>query len=278
MTLLESGPAKTDRLYWLVVGLVFSGYAGWSVYDGAIRYFEQNRQEAQKYVQQWTKLPVDFERSFTEADFERVRKSEEPPTLETIHQEFGLPLPPKQKAVGPPDVERFVSVYGMVTVPLERGERVSVHRMEWLKWHHSPDDIRVQYYMAVVVGAVALFLLYRAFKAARLCALIDEEGLTYGGRRIAFAEMVSLRDYNSKGWVDLYYRLGNGDDEKKLRIDNQKIAKFDEIVELICEKKGFTNPVTTPEEPEEEKEEAESDTGQDSSIVAEDNEKENESN
>ena len=273
MTLLESGPAKTDRLYWLVVGLVFSGYAGWCVYDGAIRYFEQNRQEAQKYVQRWTTLPIEIERRFTEADFERIRTSEPPPTLETIHQEFGLPLPPKQEDVGQPDVERFVSVYGMVTIPLERG-RVSVHRMEWQKWDHSPDDIRVQYYMAVAVGIVALFLLFRAYKAARLHALIDEEGMTYGGRRIAFTEMVSLRDYNPKGWVDLYYRLGEADDEKKLRIDNQKIAKFDEIVELICEKKNFTNPVTTPDDLEEGEEEAESDTDQDSSAAAEDNEKE----
>ena len=65
--------------------------------------------------------------------------------------------------------------------------------------------------------------------------------MTYGNERIAFADMVSLRDYNRKGWVDLYYRAGS--QEKRLRIDNQKIAKFDEIIELICRKCGFENPV-----------------------------------
>ena len=248
MILLESGPAKTDRLYWLIVGLIFLGYAGWCVYDGAVRYYQHNRADAEKYLQRWTSLPVDFSRRFTEDDFNRVKASD--PTRELIHQEFGPPLPPKKQDLAPPDAERFASIFGVVTVPLARTGRIIPQEMNWQKWKHRPDDIRMQYYMAVGVGLIALLLLYRAYKAARLHAVIDEEGMTYGGKRIAFADMVSLRDYNPKGWVDLYYRTDAG--EKKLRIDNQKIARFDEIAELICQKRGFQNPIQTSDEAQDE--------------------------
>ena len=65
--------------------------------------------------------------------------------------------------------------------------------------------------------------------------------MTYGGQQIAFADMVALRDYSPKGWIDLYYK-SNGQ-EKKLRIDNEKIAKFDEIVAALCDVKGWKNEV-----------------------------------
>jgi len=70
---------------------------------------------------------------------------------------------------------------------------------------------------------------------------IDDEGMVYDGQRIAFADMVSLRDYSPKGWIDLYYRVGER--EKRLRLDNEKVLRFDEIVDALCKAKGFRNEV-----------------------------------
>ncbi len=75
-----------------------------------------------------------------------------------------------------------------------------------------------------------------------LRVVIDEEGMTYAAKRIPFEAMTALRDYNRKGWVDLYYRTDAG--QKRLRLDNQKVAKFDEIAEVICQAKNFENPIT----------------------------------
>ena len=239
--ILESGPAKTDRTYWLVVGLIFIAYAGWCVYDGAVRYPDQNCEEAVNALQQWTIHPARPTLRFTEDDFKRVRDSN--PTRADLRKAFGPPVSDRS------DADRFASIFGLVTAPLNSSGRLLVDKMSWQRWSRRPDDIRLQYGLAILVAVIAVFLLRRAYKAWTLRATLDDEGMTYGGRRIAYADMVSLRDYNPKGWVDLYYRTGAG--EKKLRIDNQKIAKFDEIAQLICEKRDFQNPITADTEAEE---------------------------
>jgi len=242
MTLLESGPAKTDRLYWLIVGIVFLGFAGYFVYDGAVGYRKKNIQEANRRLAVWTDVPVQLGEKPTEEDFKRAREARVT-TRQQLHEFLGEPLPPK-KGPAPPaeDVERFASVYGLATVPVDRFGRVgSEQRWAWQKWYKSKEEIEHQFYWAIIPAVASLYFFYRCHRAWRLRAVIDDEGMTYGNERIAFADMVSLRDYNRKGWVDLYYRAGG--QEKRLRIDNQKIAKFDEIIELICRKCGFENPV-----------------------------------
>ncbi len=253
MTLLESGPAKTDRYYWLIVGLVFVAYAGWCVCDGSFRYYDQNRKQAEEQLlQRGVEGPYQLDKSITQDDFNQLR-AVEGLTRTHVREAFGEPLHTRtgRSQVDVPgrgplevaiDAETYASLYGLGTILINQATgRVDRRNMDWQPWEHSPDDIRMQYIMAIVVGLVALYFLSRAYKAAALRAVIDDEGLTYGGTRIAFGDMVSVQDYNPKGWVDLYHQVG--DRRKRLRIDNQKIARFEEIVELICEKKGFENPV-----------------------------------
>jgi len=269
MILLESGPAKTDRLYWLIVGLVFLGYGGWCVYDGTVGYYEDNRKKAEAHLQRWTDLPIELDTKLTKERFLAAKeklKQAPLPTIETVRQELGPPLPRKKGESAPPTAEYFASLYGMATVKLGPGGRVSPDEMTWTDWEHKPHDIRMQFYMAAAVGLLAAYMLYRGYRAATLRAVMDEQGLTYGKTRIAYEDMVALQDYNPKGWVDLYYRTDRG--QKRLRIDNQKIAKFDEIADLICQKKGFVNPIKAyaasrerPAEPEQSN--AEADRGED---------------
>ena len=46
---LESGPAKTDRNWWIVFTLLAVGMAGYFVYDGAVGYLNDNRDELKKH-------------------------------------------------------------------------------------------------------------------------------------------------------------------------------------------------------------------------------------
>ncbi|MFH1746464.1 MAG: hypothetical protein ABIG44_05400 [Planctomycetota bacterium] len=257
MILLESGPAKTDRMYWLIVTLVFLGYGLWCLYDGLYRYHDQNRaQAAQVLRQRDIDGPYDLDRNITQDDFDALKATTDL-KRDQVHAAFGEPSRTRREhqpgqgltdtAV---DTEYYLSRYGLAIVRISpMTSRVDKRITEWIEWEHSADDIRMQFYMGGVVGLVALFFLYRAYRAATLRAVMDADGLTYGGQRIAFADMVSLRDYNRKGWVDLYYRVGGS--QKKLRIDNQKIAKFEEIVALLCEKKGFENPLKARSEEDE---------------------------
>jgi len=266
MILLESGPAKVDRTYWLVFGILFLGVSAYFVYDGAYGYYNKNREQAEQKLPSYTSLSAaGLGKKPTEKDFnELVLALKDRPLwrgADVLHAKLGEPLPPKKEpGTASENVDRFASVYGMAIVPYEGNGKVDGPKVQWVSWGKSEDDIREQFYWAVIPFVGALYFFFRCYRAGTLRAVIDEEGLTYGGLRIAFADMLSLRDYNKKGWVDLYYR--DGGKEKRLRIDNQKIAKFDEIAELICQKKGFENPIQAAqrEEPAPEPEEAPDET------------------
>jgi hypothetical protein len=253
MTLLESGPARTDRNYWLVVSVVFLAVAGYFVYDGAVGYRSQNAKKAHDKLALWTAAQPELGEQPGPEEVAAVR-SQKITSREELHKLLGEPLKPREGTASA-GIERFASIYGVATVPVDPSGRVRYEQADWQKWNWSKEEIRNQYFWAVIPGVAAVYFLIRAFRAARLRAVIDEEGMTYGGRRIALTDIVSIKDYNRKGWVDLYYRCG--EQEKRLRIDNQKIAKFDEIVELLCQRKHCPNPVkeyaearkSAPEEP-----------------------------
>jgi hypothetical protein len=239
MILLESGPARTDRYYWTVWGLVFLAAAAWFAYDGAVRYRAQNIEQARDRLSLFTAARPELGEKPGPEEYAALLKSRIS-SREELHKLLGQPLSVREGAASP-DTERFASIYGLVTVRVDPAGRVRSEQAEWQNWKWSKEQIRNQYFWAIIPALAAIYVLIRAYRASRLRAEIDEEGMTYGGARIAFADIVSIRDYNRKGWVDLYYR--RGDQEKRLRIDNQKIAKFGEIIGLLCERRNIPNPV-----------------------------------
>lgn len=240
--LLESGPAKMDRYYWLGVTLLCFGLGGWFVYDGAAGYKNKNKAEAKKYLPGILEgrdvANVAFPESPSEGEFTAL-KARAPRTLDEVRQAFGQPA--HARTVGPGEtVEYFVSVYGAAVVPARNGQ-VDPAKLEWRRWYKNEEEIRNQYFFALIPFAVGAYALMRFLRAATLRVKVDDAGLTYAGQFIPFTAMQSLRDYSPKGWVDLYYKVG--EEERKLRLDNQKVDKFDEIVDALCTAKGCENPV-----------------------------------
>jgi len=247
---LKSGPAVMDRIYWSVVTLACLAFAAYFFYDGKWGYLKKNRAEAAQ------RLPALIERSIdqvelgdspTQADFEKLRAdvqkvkaSGRPATPEQVHQAFGAAVHKRHEGPGR-TVEYFVSVYGCATVAIDNG-RVNPGALAWTKWNKTKEQIQQQYYWGLIPLLIGLYAGLRAYRAMTLRVVIDEEGMTYAAQRIPFEAMTELRDYNRKGWVDLYHRTDAG--QKRLRLDNQKVAKFDEITEAICQATGFENPIT----------------------------------
>jgi hypothetical protein len=242
---LESGPAAYDRNYWLIFLLACLAFSAYFFYDYKIGYPQKNIEEAKKQLSlQGDPEPAEFRQTPTEATFNALQKSA-PTDPAVIHEKFGPPLVVKHD--NDRTFEYFVSAYGMAEVPIV-GDRVLPEKMAWRNWYKSRDEVMMQLYCALAALALALYVAYRVYRASTLRATIDDEGMTYGGRRIAFENVVRLCDYSPKGWVDLYYK--HGPQERRLRIDNQKIRKFDEIIDTLCEIKGFDDPRALPEEPE----------------------------
>ncbi len=237
---LESGPARTDRNWWLLRAVVCLGIAGWFAYDGQWGYYSKNRQAAELKLNApqpfGGKIKFDeLGETPTKQNFEDVLK-EKPTTAEQLYKKLGKPQP----AVGGPTDQYFMSRYGYAKVTVKDG-RVTLGPSDWVTWGKTKEEIDHQFYWAAIWAVPGLYFLYRLIKATTLHVVIDDEGMDYGGKRIAFADMVSLRDYSPKGWIDLYYKSGAR--EKKLRLDNEKVLLFDDIVAAICQVKGFRNEV-----------------------------------
>jgi hypothetical protein len=229
---LESGPAKTDALWQLGRTALFLGFAAYFYYDGSVGYPHKNQVAAEAALQS---RPFDGKLQFgtlgetpTKDEFAAALKTRS--TREQVRQDLG---PATFTADGD---DYYVTRYGY--------GRISPQGSGWLKWPNGGKDqeeIQQQFYFAIIPIPIGLYFLYRLIKAATLRVVIDDEGLTYGGRRIAFADMVSLRDYSRKGWIDLYHKVG--EKERRLRLDNEKVKLFDEIVDALCQAKGFPNAV-----------------------------------
>ncbi len=234
MTRIESGPARTDALWQLVRAALFLGFAAWFLYDGAVRYPQKNQAAAEAALQA---RPFDGKLKFAELgekptkdEFAELLKAKA--TLAQLREKLGLPNFTEGGD------EYYITRYGYGRLSPAAGGG------QWVKWPNGGKDkeeITAQFYWAIVPVPIGLWFLYRLIKAATLKVAVDEEGLTYGGQRIALADIVALRDYSPKGWIDLYHKVG--DKEVKLRLDNEKVLRFDELVDAICQGKGFRNEV-----------------------------------
>lgn len=250
---LESGPATNDRNYFLLLFLFCLVMAAWFFKDGTAwpgygvaggwikGYVNKNREEARRKLAPLAGergVPAELGERPDETDFEQLKKSTEPLTREQLIARWGEPFHSTSAAEGRRR-DWFVSDYGQLTV-VSRDGRVEPARTEWVAWYKDRAEVRAQYYWALIPLALALYALYRVYRAVTLRAVIDDEGMTYGGLRIAAADMIALRGYNPKGWVYLHYLSGGR--ERRLKLDSYKIARFSEIIDALCALKGFADP------------------------------------
>jgi hypothetical protein len=242
---LESGPAAYDRNYYLIFLGLCLALGAYFYYDYTIGYPNKNLEEARRRLALLPgghDVPDEFSQTPTKSTFEALKESQ-PTTPAAVRQTLGEPFAVNQEADR--TFEYYVSAYGIGEVPIVRGQ-VDWARMTWTTWSKTAEEIKIQLYCALIAFAIGLYVLYRVYKATTLRVVIDDEGMTYAGRRIPFDSMTRLCDYSRKGWVDLYYQ--HGGQQRKLRIDNQKVRKFDGIINALCEVKGFEDPRKADEE------------------------------
>ena len=253
MTRLESGPAWGHRLYngGICIGLFLFGL--YFIYDHYVGYPAKNQAESERILKGQLGLDIDpatLGTDLTKPVFDQFKaerqNSSEPTSLAQLTAALGEPVhtTPGSQASAP--MYYFASQYGLAEVPVPDG-RVDVVGMDWKPWAKTKDQIDQQFTFAFIPFGLSLLFGYFFLRAALLRATMDDEALTYGRVRVPYSSMTSLKDYNPKGWIDLYYQADEGS-QRKLRIDNQKIAAFRPIIDTICEKTGFENELAQYEE------------------------------
>ncbi|MBI5865722.1 MAG: hypothetical protein HZB38_14675 [Planctomycetes bacterium] len=242
-TRLESGPARADTLWQLGLMLLSVGLGLYFFYDWKIGYPEKNCAEAAKTLkQQMSQLSPPM--SVPDPLPTRPRKPEFEALLaatgrspESVSGFLGAPL--FERTEGGVVTRYYASEFGMVTAPYKNG-LAEISAGSWRDWYKNEGEVEAQRYFGIFCVAVGFYFLIRTFRAMTLKVTLDDQAMVYAGRTIPTATMTKLTDYSAKGWVDLYYDSPAG--PKKLRLDNQKVARFDEIIVELCRIKGFTDP------------------------------------
>ncbi len=234
--MIESGTTSDRRNRIVIFMIVCFGFSVWFAYDGYVKYPAENLQWAQ---QQLPQIPEGLEVNpkAVLANLQRVKVGTSVAEMEGL---LGKPIlihEQKHWYIGP-------AAYGSFQVLGDKVRQMEIKE----SGEHNESSLRTQKVFFAGMVLVGMITLGHLIRATRLRVILDDTGLTIRGRTIRWDDMESLDsgDYARKGWVDLVVRTGAT--PEPVRIDSYLIERFDDIVQAICERKGFTAPFTSQSE------------------------------
>lgn len=230
--------------YWALFGLAALALAGWFYYDGRWGYMKTNLSNARQYFGGREEIVAGLGDSPEEPDFRRLVESK-PILARDVREVLGQEPTTRETREGGLLVESYASRYGVITV-VSREERILPDGVKWTGWRYGRSEIQNQFYWALVPLFGALYPIWRLYQALTLRVTLDDSRLVFRNEVIPLDDVIELRDYNPKGWVDLYYHRDG--QPRKLRLDNLKVSRFEELVATICEARGLANPLRPPPE------------------------------
>lgn len=240
---LESGPAKGDRNRYLIIFLMTFAFGGYFLYDGVWGYLAKNRAEAARVLPgkigiQQAELPATFGDTPTKPEIDELLKSP-PSDPAVLTEKFGPPMHRKPGLQGE-TYNYYVSDYGMLEAKMRFGKIVP-EGLVWTKWAKTREEILYQIYVwGAICFVVAAYALIRILLLLRLRVTLDDQRMVYNGTAIPFSDMKQFANFSPKGWVDLVYETGGN--ERRLRLDNYRVERYQEILDHICRHTGLADP------------------------------------
>jgi hypothetical protein len=245
---IESGPTGERKIRTSLLLIMVAGFSCWFAYDGYIGYPAKNRQE---HLQQ---LPTQAERENAKDAkiYETVTPESLPKALAAMNKIIGSRATQEQEQAlkdvfgGPPSAKSAEAWFYFgptfrIKIPLVEGR---FSRPEGTPAEKNDSTIAGQKLLAYVLAIVSIYCLWLLVRVLRTHLVLDEGGLSYQGRGpIRWDDMKALdiSRFSRKGWVDLTYN-DNGTD-RTLRLDEYHCARFDEVIDELCARKGFENPL-----------------------------------
>lgn len=246
---IESGLGQRTVMRLGFMFLILAVFGAWFAYDGWVTYPNRNIEAARQAFPETVEANPQPNAAVTPDSAKAMQPGpEKEVTLADLRKQWGEPA--YLGSAGGTSTEQlayFVGPYGFVRVNLD-GE--TVRRVEWRDGPKVASDIAVQKLLGVALGAGALIPLAMLLVQMSHRYVLDDQGLTMPGcGRIAYDQMtgIDVSAFSTKGIVRLSYRDARGQETTAL-LDEEKIARFEEIVAALCQKKGWPIEV----EPEEE--------------------------
>jgi hypothetical protein len=145
---------------------------------------------------------------------------------------------------------------GWIGYPRENQEDLNAGRNQP---RHARLSIQTQRSLAAGFVVLSIIAAVHLIRVLRTRAVLDDQGMVYNrGPVIGWDQMTALdcAQYEAKGWVDLVYESGGR--QRRRRLDSYHLARFDDLIDELCRRKGFRNPLPepsvrppAPEEPQE---------------------------
>jgi hypothetical protein len=216
---------------------------GWFAFDGWVGYPEKNRQEHIEALPLGERAKAADARIYPSVTAESLAKAQDAvKKLDVASQRKAL----EELYGGPPSFEDDQGWYYFgptyrVTAVLKDAKP---ERAVGASTEKSSSEIQTQRWLAATLGVVAVILLFHLVRVWRTHVALDDRGLSLGRRGpIPWEDMKSLDTgrFLKKGWVDLLYQSNGAD--RRVRLDEYHLARFDEVIAAICAEKGFDDPV-----------------------------------
>jgi len=133
------------------------------------------------------------------------------------------------------DTTYYVGPGGWLSVT-QRGGTTTV---EWTNAKHTESYQQWQRYIGYALALVSLYATYGFMKTAALRITLSDEGLRVFGRPPIGWDVLTGIDRSSAGAITV--DVANA---TPIEIDDYAYKNVDQIVEAICRRKGFPNPLT----------------------------------
>jgi hypothetical protein len=228
----------------LLVTLMLIGYAAWSFYDGYVGYPQDNLKHARAEVPAEFQAGASINPLIQQGKLPRIKEGE---TLREAEARLGKPV---WKGRGAEGLGKAVWFGPGGTFILRYNDAEVVTSLNWKSAKHTETDLRIQKAMGIGVGALGLYALTRVLVMLFGRVKLSDDGLTTAGGRLIRYEAMSgwdPADFRDKGRITLSYQ-DNGRTRAYV-LDDYKLAAFKPMVEEICARKGYANPLLEQQPP-----------------------------
>lgn len=250
---IESGPTGERKVRSSLLFLMVLVFGLWFAYDGWIGYPGEN------YRENLEQLPSEQREAIKDIRvYESVNEESSLTANQLIKRFHGKPDTVRSKLEslfgGPPSFKTKDTMYYFgpayrVIIPLDFNS-TDDRRVLGRATEKSATDILFQKGLGIGLLVFAAYLLFFVLRVRRTRLVLNDSGLEYYGAEPVTWEAMQALDishFSRKGRVDLVY--DDHGTQRRVRLDEYHLEKFDEVVDEICARKGFENPLPTTEEP-----------------------------
>lgn len=247
---IESGPTNERRIRNTLLAIMVAVFGAWFAYDGWVGYASKNHEEFLGQlapgerdkarvgpVYRHLRYQESGGRDYWSTEVNRaLSQSNVTNGRKTVESVIG----------GPPSYETAEAWYYFgpayqLKIPISGDQPGAAIPGRAQK---KEADIFTQKCLAIVLGFLTLYLIWFVMRVGRTRLVLDDAGLVYQGiGPIRWEDMKSLdiAAFARKGYVFLIY--DDHGSERRMKLDEYHLARFDDVIDEICARKGFENPL-----------------------------------